>query len=208
MTIGLTIGLTSGLTIGLTGGSGSGKTTLCRAARDMGMFVIDADKVGHGVLLKGRPAYDETVAAFGDGILGSDGEIDRRRLGVIVFADPEKLALLSGITHKEITREIEGMLVARGGDAVIDAAALIESGLGGRCDYVVAVVADDALRRARIVARDGLTPQAAQTRIAAQKSAAFYRSNAHYVIENNGDEAAFYDRGSELFRRLVGREKD
>ena len=79
--------------IGITGGIGSGKSVLCDVARDMGFYVISADKIGHDILRKGSSAYNEVVEIFGEGILSENGEIDRKKLGRLVFSDKEKLML-------------------------------------------------------------------------------------------------------------------
>ena len=94
--------------IGLTGGIGTGKTTVSQLLEEQGVAILNADLVGHEVYLPGMPAYAELVEEFGDGIVGEDGTIDRKKLGAIVFADPENLTRLNAIIHprmKELMRE-------------------------------------------------------------------------------------------------------
>ncbi|OQB14185.1 MAG: Dephospho-CoA kinase [Firmicutes bacterium ADurb.Bin193] len=189
--------------IGLTGGSGSGKTTLCRAALDLGYYVINADKVGHGILLKGGAAYNEIAESFGSEILAPDGEIDRKKLGSVVFSDGEKLLLLNRITHPKITAEIKNMIKDRKGVVVIEAAALFESGFNKLCDIVIAVLAPEAERIRRISERDGLSIEDAAKRIKSQKSDEFYIENADIIIENDGDTYSLYKKGLVVFEEAT-----
>lgn len=172
--------------IGLTGGSGAGKTTASQQFARLGAYVIDADQVARTVVQPGRPALAELAAAFGTDILLPDGTLDRKGLAARAFASPEGTALLNRVTHKYITQEIAALLAASDAEvAVIDAAALIESGLAARCDIVVSVLAQQDVRLRRIMERDGLTREQAQLRIDAQKSDQFYIDNSNHVLYNN-----------------------
>ena len=120
------------LVIGLTGGIGTGKTEVSRLLQELGAKVINADQVGHEAYTPHSEAWEEVVKAFGDGILQQNEEIDRRKLGSIVFADPEQLATLNGIMHPRmaaIVREKLGGLETLGVEvAVVEAAVLFEAG--------------------------------------------------------------------------------
>lgn len=176
--------------IGLTGGSGSGKSTIASLMRQRGINVIDADQIGRVVVEKGKPALTEIVEGFGEGVLQSDGTLDRKKLASIVFTDREQLKKLNRITHKYITAIVKEELAACKADiSVIDAAVLKESGILDMCDYVIAVTADKELRIERIIARDGITREAAQNRISSQEPDAKYIQYADFVIDNSGDEA-------------------
>ncbi|HID89382.1 MAG TPA: dephospho-CoA kinase, partial [Anaerolineae bacterium] len=94
------------LLIGLTGNIATGKSTVARMLADLGATVIDADKVAHEVMRAGTPVHAAIVEAFGPQIVGPDGEIDRARLGAIVFADPEALARLEQIVHPVVAEEV------------------------------------------------------------------------------------------------------
>lgn len=132
--------------IGLTGGSGSGKSTIANLMRQRGINVIDADQIGRVVVEKGRPALAEIIEEFGEGVLQSDGTLDRKKLASIVFTDREQLKKLNKITHKYITAIVKEELAACKADiSVIDAAVLKESGILDMCDYVIAVTADREL---------------------------------------------------------------
>ena len=176
--------------IGLTGGSGSGKSTIANLMRQRGINVIDADQIGRVVVEKGRPALVEIIEEFGEGVLQSDGTLDRKKLASIVFTDREQLKKLNKITHKYITAIVKEELAACKADiSVIDAAVLKESGILDMCDYVIAVTADRELRIERIIARDGITREAALNRISSQEPDAKYIQYADFVIANSGDEA-------------------
>lgn len=176
--------------IGLTGGSGSGKSTIAGLMRQKGINVIDADKIGRVVVEKGKPALEEIVAEFGPGVLLPSGELDRKKLASIVFTNREELKKLNKITHKYITAIVKEELAASKTDlSAIDAAVLKESGILDMCDYVIAVIADKALRVERIMERDGISEEAAKNRINSQEPDAKYIQYADFVIDNSGDES-------------------
>lgn len=187
--------------IGLTGGSGSGKSTLCKAAQDLGFFVIDADKIGHSILLSGSSAYNEIVASFGEGILSLDGEIDRKKLGSIVFSNPEKLKILNKITHEKINAVIKNIIEVCDNDVIVlEAAVLFESGMDEICDVIIAVIAAKEKRAMRISERDGITLDSALSRINSQKNDDFYISRADRIIYNNGSISKLYDDGMDILK--------
>lgn len=179
--------------IGVTGGSGAGKGELCRILSAFGVEIIDADKVAHGVIMPGKPAYREVVNAFGSGILGPKGEIDRKRLGAIVFGNKTSLALLSKIVHKYVCQACEEIFNNTTTPVVaVDAAALTEGGMTGLCDLVVGVFANKQTRIDRIMARDSISREAAESRITSQMSDDELKTHVDIAIENNGstDELA------------------
>lgn len=183
--------------LGLTGPSGAGKGAACLIFAERGIPAIDTDAVYHTLLDTDTALKNELIAAFGDDIAGSDGRIDRKRLGAKVFGHentPALLHTLNAITHKyvmaktwETVREIE----KSGARAVlIDAPQLFEAGVQKDCLFVIAVLADRERRLERIIARDGITKEAATRRIDAQRPDSFFRENCQYILENNGDESA------------------
>lgn len=175
--------------IGVTGGSGVGKGEVCRVLAGLGtdVLIIDADRVAHGVILAGKPAYDKVLVAFGDGILGDDGEIARKKLGAIVFADKAQLSILSDIVHKYVRKECEDIVAANPDRViVIDAAALVEGDMIGDCDVVIGVFAEHDLRAKRISVRDHISLDAAKQRIASQMADDVLRGHVDVVVENSG----------------------
>lgn len=185
--------------IGITGGSGAGKSTVCAELKKRGALIIDADKISREVSARGGAAFDEIVGAFGEEIL-SGGEIDRKRLGGIVFADREKLDTLNKITHKHIFAEMKRQLSGcRAAVAVLDVPLLFQDDFPIKCDLTVAVTAPHDVRIERIMRRDGIDRGAAEARLKNQISDAQYAELADMCFENNGTE----DRLAELADRLI-----
>jgi dephospho-CoA kinase len=182
------------LLVGLTGGIATGKSTVSAFFRALGCEVIDADLLAREVVAPGEPAYREIVEAFGPGVVQADGTLDRTGLGAIVFADPLQRKRLEAITHPAIrerfTRRLAD-LAARGfaGIVIFDAAVIIESGGHRAMDRLVVVVTDEATQRARLVGRDGITPEEVERKIASQMPVAEKAKLADYVIDNSGPRA-------------------
>ncbi len=176
--------------IGLTGGPGTGKSTVASMLARRGAAVIEADRLGHQSYAPGTEGWRAVVEAFGQEIVGPDGAIDRRRLGAIVFSDPEKLHRLNAIIHPIIRRLIteqlekfrrEGVRVV-----VIEAALLFEAGWDDLVDEVWVTVAPTEVAVARYVARTGLPEEEVRRRVAAQLEAAEKARRAHRVIDTSG----------------------
>lgn len=180
------------LIIGLTGPSGAGKGVVCAAMAAYGIPSIDTDRVYHELLVPPSACLDALVDRFGKAILSPDGTLDRRALAAIVFAEgheDDHLAL-NTITHRYVLDEVRKLCRAyesEGRTAVlVDAPLLFESGFDTECDVTLAVLADRALRHERIMARDGLSYEAANARLRAQKPDEFYLSRADHAIRNDG----------------------
>jgi dephospho-CoA kinase len=197
-----------GRVIGLTGGIGTGKSSVARLLSDRGVPVVDADQVAREVVEPGQPALEAIVQAFGEGLLGADGRLDRSALGERVFGDPEARATLEAITHPAIAQR-SGELFARhlqeGHEAVVyEASLLVETGRHKHFDGLIVVTAPEAARIARVHQRDGLPEAAARARIAAQLPMADKVAVADVVILNDGsleDLAVATDRAwAELAR--------
>ncbi|MCD8215636.1 MAG: dephospho-CoA kinase [Clostridiales bacterium] len=158
--------------IGLTGGSGSGKTTAAEILENNNCYIIDCDKISRETTEPGTSAYFEITAVFGERILNTDGKINRRALGNIVFNDKEALKSLEEISHRAIKDEVFKRLKdAKRGDydlIVIDAPLLIESGLNGIVDFVWLFRADYETRFKRIGERDSLPDEAVKSRFGNQ----------------------------------------
>lgn len=176
--------------IGITGGIGSGKSTVARILRVLGAKVIDADKIAREVTAKGQPALDEIVEYFGKDILNEDGELDRKKLGKIVFEDKEKLKVLNSITHKyvieRIINELERLKEENANIIVLDVPLPVEHGFLDVVDEVWLVTANKDTRIKRIMERSGLTYEEVIKRMEAQKSDEEYLKIADEVIYNDG----------------------
>lgn len=170
--------------LGLTGGTGAGKSEISRYMESRGAYVIDADEVSREVTKPGAPALCEIEAVF-PGVV-KDGVLDRRALGAIVFADAEKLSVLSKITHRYIRALTEEEVSRRDGWIVLDAPLLYEAGEDALCDAVVFVTAEDTVRLSRIMARDGLSRREAIDRVNARDLSEVAR-HADFILENNGE---------------------
>lgn len=174
--------------LGITGGTGSGKTTLLQIARDLGFRVLDCDAIYHGLLQTDAALLAAIESRFPGTV--EEGQLQRKKLGAVVFADPAALQDLNAITHGAICREVERQILP-GENVAIDAIALFESGLDRLCDVTVAVTAPEEVRVRRLMERDGITEQYARSRIAAQPSEEYYGQHCDQILENHGDLAAF-----------------
>lgn len=198
------------LVIGLTGGIGTGKSEAARHMVSLGAALIDADQVGHEAYQPNGAAWPPVVAAFGRDILQPNGEIDRRRLGAIVFADPEQLARLNGIMHPlmaEMVRERIGRLGGQGAAVVVvEAALLFEAGWDALVDEVWATDApEDAVVR-RLAQRSGMSEEDARKRVAAQLSREERLSRAGCIIDNSAGLDAMRSAIGQLWdARVKGR---
>jgi dephospho-CoA kinase len=176
--------------IGLTGGIASGKSVVSRMLADRGALVIDADIVGHEAYAPGSGCFDDVVASFGKDVIGEDGRIDRRALGAKVFGDPAMRMRLESIVWPWMRGVMEERLAKLREDGVpvvvLEAAVLLEADWVPLVDQVWVVTVPPDLARERIVARNGLTPEQADQRIAAQLSNDERKARAQVVIENSG----------------------
>jgi dephospho-CoA kinase len=178
---------------GLTGGIGSGKSTVAQLLRERGVPVVDADELAREAVAPGSAGLAEVLAAFGPELLGSDGALDRKRLGAVVFADETARKRLNSITHplvRRLSQERFAALDAQGQAlAAYDVPLLFEVGLDAVLKPVVLVAATEATQVARVTARDGSTEADARARIAAQLPLAEKRQRADHVLENDGTRA-------------------
>jgi dephospho-CoA kinase len=178
------------IVIGLTGGIASGKSVVSQMLAERGALVIDADKVGHEAYRRGSGCFDAVVSAFGRDVVGADGEIDRRALGAKVFGDPAHRKRLEGIVWPWMRDTMEKRLTALREEGVpvivLEAAVLIEADWIPLVDQVWVVTVEPATARERIVQRNGLAPEQADARIAAQLTNGERKHHARVVLENDG----------------------
>jgi dephospho-CoA kinase len=198
------------LTIGLTGGIGSGKSAVARFLAELGAPILDADKVGHVIYQPGGPAYDDVIAAFGRGILASDGTVDRTKLGPIVFADPAQLKRLTSIVHPKMfqrMREMVAEMRTRGEwlPIVVEAAVLVEANWQPLFNEIWLVVAPREQVIARVERDRGMKREQTEARIKAQLSDEERRKHATLVIENNGTLDELRAKVATLWRAALAR---
>ena len=175
---------------GLTGGIGSGKSTVAALLRDRGVPVVDVDALAREAVAKGSAGFAQVVQAFGSAVLDAKGELDRKRLGALVFGNVEDRRRLNAITHPIVQQLSQQRFAALDGQGVelaaYDVPLLFEVGLDHVMRPVVVVDASEATQVERVVRRDGLSEDEARARIRAQLPLAEKRARADYVIENDG----------------------
>ena len=199
------------LKVGLTGGLASGKSFVGEALAALGCHLIQADELGHAVLLPGGAAYDAVVREFGPGILNSEGKIERSRLAAEAFGKPERLAALSALVHPPVIRLEEEMMAeiaARDphGIAVVEAAILIETGSWRRFDRIILVVCHESQQIERAMRRDGADREQIEARIRRQMPLEEKQKYAGYVINTSGDKEDTLQQTRAVYedlRRLV-----
>ncbi len=195
------------LVIGLTGGTGAGKSEVARLLAERGAVVVSADKLGHEAYEPQTEGWEQVVGAFGPGVLTGSGEIDRQRLGGIVFADRQRLEVLNGIVHPIIGAGIRDAIESLRGSgapaAVVDAALLLEAGWDAYVDEVwVAVASEDAAAK-RVAGQGRLTEDEVRTRIRSQMTQAERIERASVVIDNNEGVEELRERVAEVWRQRV-----
>lgn len=196
--------------IGLTGPTGAGKTTVLHVLEGMGAAVLDADAIYHDLTVSSQPMRQALQERFGPDIYDNQGVLLRKQLGARVFGDAQALEDLNAITHRYIQLEIQKRLdqaQAEGKQvAVVDAIALIESGVADICHITVAVVAKAETRIGRIMARDGIDEAYARKRVEAQQPAEFFETHCQYTLHNDGDDPGQLEQqATALFAHILHR---
>lgn len=177
--------------IGLTGNIATGKSTVARMLGELGAYTIDADALAHSVMRAGSCVYRRIVARFGESILQSDGQIDRCKLGTIVFSDPAALVDLERMVHPAVVAETLRLLdVCRQPVAVIEAIKLLEANMHRYCDAVWVVTSSRERQMQRLVRDRQMTPEQAAQRIDTQSSPQLKVARADIIINNDGALAA------------------
>ena len=176
--------------VGLTGGIATGKSVVSGIFRSLGAFIIDADVLAREIVKPGLPAWKAIVEAFGSKILLPDDNINRAKLGSIVFHDTAKRSILNSIMHPGILKEAAKLRKKIGEEnpfavVIFDAALLIESGAYAMVDLVILVYANENLQINRLMNRDGLTWDDAVERINAQMPVAEKKNYADYIIDTS-----------------------
>lgn len=187
--------------IGITGGTGSGKTSALRALERLGGRIIDCDAVYHRELRQNPALRADITAAFGDVFAGE--ELDRQKLGAVVFSDPAALNRLNQIVYLHllpvIRREMQGHLIVG-----LDAISLFESGLADLCGATVGITAPMEDRVRRIMARDSITEDYARLRVTAQQPDDYYTAHCGHILENHAQTPAEFEAVAEkFFKNLI-----
>jgi dephospho-CoA kinase len=194
--------------VGLTGNIASGKSHTALLFAELGAHVIDADAVVHELLASQTKTYQKIVEAFGIRILRSDGSIDRRKLGQVVFNDDEKRELLNSITHPDVNTEILRRIfdleqIASSGIIMVDAALIIETGGYKMYDKLIVVTCDPVLQISRLTTRDHLTVEEARARMDSQMAVEEKLKYADYTIDTSGTLKQTQEQVEVIFRDLL-----
>ena len=198
------------LVLALVGRAGSGKSSVARALAERGAVVLDADRIGHEVTDSDAEVREELLAEYGPAVYLEDGTLNRRLVAALVFSNPAALAALNRLVHPRILTRLRARLASLAGEAfrgpvVVDAALTLDWGFERECDAVIAVVAPEETRVARLVAGRGWTEAEARKRLAAQKPDAYFTGAADEVIENAGSESELADAVGTALERLRAR---
>lgn len=195
------------LKAGLTGGLACGKSFVGQALASLGCHLIQADELGHEVLLPGGEGYEAVVREFGPQILNDDGTIDRKRLATDVFGKPDRLAVLNGIVHPAVFRREEELIqqfraTDPNGIVVLEAAILIETGSYRKCDRLILVVCDEESQIRRAMKRDHSEREEVLARLSRQMPVEEKRRFADYVINTSGSKEETLRQTREVFELL------
>ena len=195
------------LVIGLTGSIGTGKSEAARQLEALGASIISADQVGHEAYTPNTEAWEHVVSAFGDEILQDDGEIDRRKLGTIVFSDPGQLERLNQIMHPRMAQMVADKVEVLRGQGVkvvvVEAALLFEAGWDSLVEEVWTTDSPEQAVIERLKVRNGMSEEEVRKRMSSQMGRTERLDRSDYVIENSGDMVALGVAIKELWDRRV-----
>jgi len=198
------------LIIGLTGGIVSGKSTVALMFKDLGAKIVDADKLGHSVILPHKPAWEKIVKIFGKDVLQNDLTIDREKLGKIVFANQSLLKKLNDITHPEITKIIKKEIDSLKNKTynqkkilIIDAALIYEAKIDRLMDKIIVVYIDEDEQIKRLIKRNNLSKDEALQRIKSQMPMKEKVKMADYVIDNSNSLDKTKKQVEKIWKNLV-----
>ena len=176
--------------IGITGSSGAGKSTICEILKkEYNVKIINADQIAKRLSNKGTNYMNDIIKSFGNDIVDEKGELKRKKLGQIIYNNPEKRKKLNDCTFKYIKKEIEEEIKKTKDKVtiIIDAPLLFECGLEELCDKVIGVISKRDLQLERIVIRDNIDYEQAESRLNAQECNEFYIKRCDVIIENNNN---------------------
>jgi dephospho-CoA kinase len=192
--------------VGLTGGIGSGKSTVSAILAELGAVVIDADRLAREVVAKGTPGLERVVEAFGPEVLTPDGDMDRAKVGEIVFSDEAKRKVLEGIVHPLVFERYAELEASAPTDGLVihDIPLLAESGRADTFDAVLVVDVPAEVQVERLARDRDMSREDAEARIATQATREQRRAIATYVIDNTGTREDLRQRVTEVFEQLSG----
>ncbi len=190
--------------IGLTGGIASGKSTASAYIEEKGYPVLDADKFARQATEKGGPSYDGIVESFGEEILAADGEIDRKKLGSVIFNDPGQRKVLNNLVHPVVRRMMneEKDRLIRENHVFMDIPLLFENGLDAQCDITLTVYVDQWTQKARLMERNDLTEADSDSRINSQMPLIDKKNKSDFVLDNSGSRENLYEQIEKFLTKI------
>jgi len=199
--------------VGLTGSIATGKSTVSNMFAELGAVIIDADKIVRQVQSPDQPAWRDIVKEFGEDILLPNRELDRAKLGAIVFGNSEKRKMLNEIVHPRVREERDrftGSALAVNPDALViwDIPLLIETGIYKEVEKTIVIYVDPATQLKRLLERDELTEEAAKSRIAAQMPIEEKKQYADFLIDNRGTIEETRAQVTSIWEQLTGRARE
>jgi dephospho-CoA kinase len=181
--------------IGITGGIGSGKSVVSNYLRSLGYALIDADELAREAVMPGEPALVKIAEAFGNGVIATDGTLDRAALAQKAFANQKNTDLLNSITHEDIGRRVDAIIkkVFENTDLVFyDAPLMFETGTSSKCDEIWLITADEQTRLERVMKRDRVSDADIRARMDKQMPEAEKMKRADLIIKNVGTKEDLY----------------
>ena len=186
--------------IGITGGIGSGKSTVTDYLAEKGYVVIDADEVSREVVKPGEPALEKLTQELGEGILSSDGTLDRSKLAEMIFYDADLVLVVNGIFHDDIKKRMAKQIDEQEGTVIISAPLLFETNMQSMCDETWLIVADENTRAQRAAERDNVEISQIKARMTHQMNDDEKMKIADVVIDNNGSVSELLAKVDELLQ--------
>lgn len=201
------------LKVGLTGGIACGKSYTLRALKKLGAETIDSDLLARRVVAQGLPAYEQIVQEFGRGVLKTNGDLDRKRLGEIIFTDSESRRRLNEIVHPHILAEEEKRIAyleredhsPKAPMVVVDAALMIEAGSYRKYDFLIVVYCHPGIQLRRLMARDQISEEGALLKVATQLPVIEKIQYADFVVETSGKMSDTDEQVRQVFKELMVR---
>lgn len=191
--------------VGLTGGIGAGKSEVAARLAELGAVVIDADRLAREVVAAGTEGLAEVVAAFGTGVLGGGGELDRPAMGRLVFQDPDARRRLEEIVHPRVRARSAELVAAAPPDAILvnDIPLLVEAGLSAGFEVVIIVMSSEETRLRRLVQSRGMSAAEARARMDAQATDEQRRAVADVLLDNDGTLDELRDKVDAVWRERL-----
>lgn len=191
------------IVIGLTGNIATGKSMVRRMLEHLGAYTIDADALSHRVIFKGAPGYQPVLDRFGTWLLDKDKQIDREKLGRLVFADGQALAQLEDIIHPFVNQAVQ-LLASRASQKVIviEAIKLLESSLRNQCDTIWVTDASQEVQVERLVRKRGMKQEDALQRVSSQSAQKEKLTSAKLIIDNNGSFEELWKQVNDAWKNI------